>query len=294
MRKGRLAIVLGVSVAVTVIVCASPILFYSRTLNSPPVTATPETTPVVAYTVNPASPGATPPGTTPPTTAATTPSTTPTADDGFDAVDQATAKFLTRDARWQVPDTLDVDRTTRIGLAVGSGPALDAGIKSLLPSTSPVSAGAVKVGPTVGVTLRADPADAMVTPSDEIKDSTGTDVQMLWTWLVHPLRPTMALLLTADIELPLDNGHVIRNEFALLLQVRRTLSYTARQIFTNWATWSAIGAAAVGALGWLYRRRRRGPPNQQSGAQHPSEPIDEAEPGRPEAEPDRPGPQPAT
>jgi hypothetical protein len=164
----------------------------------------------------------------------------------FDFVDEATSRFLTRDARWQVPDALDVDLTGRIGLSVGSGPRLRTEINNLLPSTAPVSAGSVQVGPMVGVTLRADPDDAIVTPSDRVNVSTGSDVQMLWTWLVHPLHPMTALLLTADFELPLDNGYVVRNEFALSLHVRRTLSYTAQQVFSNWATWSAIGATSIG------------------------------------------------
>jgi hypothetical protein len=258
MRKGRLPIVLGVCAALAVIIGAAVVLSSSPRSS----TAVVQQEPVVAHTVQPgvdhSGPGATPPptGAPPPT-----PQPSPT---DFDVVDQATARFLTRDARWQVPDTLDVDRTARIGLAVGSGQALTSGIKNLLPSTSPISAGTVQVGPTVAVTLRADPDDAIVTPSDKISASTGSDVQMLWTWLVHPLRPTMALLLTADIELPLSNGYVIRNEFALSLQVRRTLAYTARQIFTNWATWSAIGATSIGIVGWLYRRKRRQPPRHHA------------------------------
>ncbi|SCL38631.1 hypothetical protein GA0070624_6281 [Micromonospora rhizosphaerae] len=176
----------------------------------------------------------------------------------FHLLDQATAEFLTRDAHWQVPSALRADRTARIGLVIGSGSALTAKINSLLPSTGSISAGRVQVGPKVRVTLRADPADASVIPSEAVDASTGSDVQMLWTWLVHPLHPTKALLLTAHLELPLNNGHVIKQELPLTVRVARTLPYTVRQIFSSWATWSAVGGTVVSVAGWLHSRRRKG------------------------------------
>jgi hypothetical protein len=296
MRRGRLPIVLGVCVAAAAIASGS-LAALSRPTPSTAANATATTTPAVALTVTRSTQvDATRPGTAPPTVGATSPGATSTTEasggptpsasgsstSDFDVVDQATARFLTRDARWQVPNTLDVDQTTRIGLAIGSGPALTSGIKNLLPSTGPISAGTVQVGPTVWMTLRADPDDAIVTPSDKISASTGSDIQMLWTWLVHPIHPTAALLLTADIELPLDNGYVIRNEFVLSLQVQRTLSYTARQIFTNWATWSAIGATGIGVVSWLLRRKRRGPPSRRAGGRRRRIAADKAEQDHPE------------
>lgn len=176
---------------------------------------------------------------------------------GFDEVDRATAAFLTRDARWHVPSVLDVDQTSRIGLVIGSAPGLTTKINELLPSTAPVGAGPVQIGPKIRVTLRADPHDATIIPSESVDASTGSDVQIVWTWFVRPSQPTSALLLTAHLALPLDNGHVIVNELPLVLRVRRTVTFTAQQIFSNWATWSAIGAAIIGLGGWLWRRRQK-------------------------------------
>jgi hypothetical protein len=192
-----------------------------------------------------------------PVTAGPTPTATGSPDSQFGDIDKATAGFLTRDADWQVPPALDVDKTTRIGLSIGSGPTVTSGIQRLLPSTSPTPAGPIEIGPTVGVTLRADPDDAVITPSEMVNASTGTDVEMLFTWFVHPLHPNSALLLTAYIELPLADGHVIMNAYPLTLEVRRTLPYTLHQIFTNWATWSSIAGAVAGVVAWLYRRRRK-------------------------------------
>jgi hypothetical protein len=119
------------------------------------------------------------------------------------------------------------------------------------------TAGPVQVGPTMRATLRANPADAEITPSDAVNASTGTDIQMLWTWLVHPKRPTKTLQLTAFLEVPLDNGHTISNEIAFTIPVKRTFVYTAEEVATHWATWSAVAATLVSVTGWIIRRRRR-------------------------------------
>ncbi|MFD0362590.1 hypothetical protein ACFQZZ_14175 [Nocardia sp. GCM10030253] len=107
----------------------------------------------------------------------------------------------------------------------------------------------------VRVKLLVDPSDADATPSDAVSTSTGRNIQMLWTWFVRPKHPTSALLLTAHLEVPLSDGHVISNDISLTIPVHRTAAYTAGQIFTNWATWSAIAVSAIGVAGWLLRRR---------------------------------------
>ncbi|MEV0296075.1 hypothetical protein [Nocardia sp. NPDC050710] len=148
-----------------------------------------------------------------------------------------------------------VDGGQRIGLEIGSSDAVKSKIEALLPDTSPISGGTVEVGPTVRVKLLVDPSDAEVTPSDAVSASTGSNIQMLWTWFVHPKHPTSALLLTAHLEVPLSDGHVISNYISLRIPVHRTLGYTAGQIFSNWATWSAIAVSGIGITGWLLRRR---------------------------------------
>lgn len=175
----------------------------------------------------------------------------------FQEIDKETAKLVGTEATWQAPDELTVRRTERIGLAIGQGTALKSRIEQLLPAAAPTGAGRVLVGPTVRAWLHADPDDAVVTPSAAVDASTGSDVQILWTWLVQPKHPTDALLLTVQLEVPLSSGHTIHNEVALTLPVRRTASYTAGQVFAHWSTWSVMTASAASVATWAWRRRRR-------------------------------------
>jgi hypothetical protein len=175
----------------------------------------------------------------------------------FDTVAQETSKLIAADARWHAPGTLEAGETDRIGLSVGTGTTLTSKINTYLKGTSNTPAGSVLVGPSVRVSLHADSGDAEITPSEAVDASTSSDVQMLWTWLVHPTHPTKQLLLTAWLDVPLSDGHTIHHELPLTLEVKRTFGYTATQVFTHLATWSAIGATLVSVAGWLWRRRRK-------------------------------------
>jgi hypothetical protein len=181
----------------------------------------------------------------------------PPASGPFADIDRSARALVNQEASWHAPQSLTVDKTERIGLSVGTGSGLKNKIDNLLPATTTTSAGPVQVGPTMRATLRANPADAEITPSDAVNASTGTDIQMLWTWLVHPKRPTKALQLTAFLEVPLDNGHTISNEIAFSIPVQRTFVYTAEEVATHWATWSAVAATLVSVTGWFLRRRNR-------------------------------------
>lgn len=175
----------------------------------------------------------------------------------FGEIDRGARALLNGEASWHAPESMTVAKTERIGLSVGTGSGLKKKIDTLLPDTVTTSAGPVQVGPVMRATLRANPADAEITPSDAVNASTGTDIQMLWTWLVHPKRPTRALQLTAYLEVPLDNGHTISNEIAFSVPVQRTLVYTAEEVATHWGTWSAVAATLVSVTGWIINRRRR-------------------------------------
>lgn len=170
-------------------------------------------------------------------------------------IDAETRALVETAATWHAPESVDVDKTVRIGLEVGNGGSLKSRIAALLPHTSPISGGTVRVGPTVRAKLLVNPNDAEVVPSDAVDASIGSDVQMLWTWFVYPKRPTSALLLTAHLEVPLSDGHTIDTDVPLAIRVDRTLAFTASQVFTNWATWSAIAVTATGAIGWWWSRR---------------------------------------
>jgi len=181
----------------------------------------------------------------------------PVASGPFAEYDRNARSLVTREARWQAPETLTVARTERIGLAIGDGPDITNRINNLLEGTKTTSAGPLQVGSVVRATLRANPADAEITPSDAVNLSTGSNIQMLWTWLIHPKRPTDSLKLTAFLEVPLDNGHIISHEIGFTVPVKRTLVYTAEEVATHWGTWSAVAATLISFIGWLIRRRKR-------------------------------------
>ncbi|WP_144128020.1 hypothetical protein [Catellatospora sichuanensis] len=190
----------------------------------------------------------------------------------FKEIDTAARELVTRQAYWRSPAVLDVEQTHRIGLAVGEGEKLTQKINTMLEGTQTTAAGPVEVGPTVKATLRGNTEDVEITPSESVNATTGSDVQMLWTWLVHPKHPTDKLLLTAYLEVPLSNGHTITHEVALSVQVRRTMAYTVWQVVTHWGTWSAVVTSLVGAVSWLLRRRKKkkGEAQQQEEAPEPS------------------------
>jgi hypothetical protein len=181
----------------------------------------------------------------------------PQADVGFGRIREAQSGLLSAGASWNAPKALVVEQSQRIGLAIGDSPALTTKINQLLPNTTQTPAGTVSVGPDMTAQLRVDPNDADVTPSDSANASTPDNVQLLWTWIVRPKRPNKALVLTAHLEVPVAGGGTLPTDIGLQIPVDRTISYTAGQIFSHWATWSAIGAAAVGGVGWFLRRLKR-------------------------------------
>jgi hypothetical protein len=175
----------------------------------------------------------------------------------FSEVDKEVGQLVEREATWDAPGRLTVDNVTRIGLLIGSGKRISDEANDLIRDSIKTNAGTVLVGPLMRVTLGADADEAQVTPSVGVDASTGSDIQLLFTWLVRPKHPTAALELTAHIETPLSNGHVIAKDLALRIPVSRTFGYTMGQIFTNWATWSAIGGTVIAVGGWLWRRQRK-------------------------------------
>ena len=176
----------------------------------------------------------------------------------FAEFDRSARGLVTREAKWQAPATLTVDKTERIGLAIGEGPQLTNKINTLLKDTQSTSAGPpIQVGSVVRATLRANPADADISPSDAVNLSTGSNIQMLWTWFVHPKRPMERLQLTAFLEVPLDSGHIVSHELGFSVPVKRTFAYTAEEVATHWGTWSAVAATLVSVIGWFIRRRNR-------------------------------------
>ena len=160
-------------------------------------------------------------------------------------------------AQWDAPQSLVVNQATRIALSMGQSQQIADKVDKLVKDRVTTPAGEVFVGSTVAVTLQADPEDADVTPSDKINVSTGSDIAMLWTWLVKAKHPTGALELTAHMEIPLSDGHVATNDLPFTIPVTRTFGYTMNEVLTNWATWSGVATSVIGVGGWFLRRRQK-------------------------------------
>ncbi|MEV4412330.1 hypothetical protein [Catellatospora sp. NPDC049609] len=175
----------------------------------------------------------------------------------FAQIDAATRGLVSQRVAWQAPGSLDVEETARIGLSIGEGRELTDKIETLLRGTQQTPVGEMRVGPSVRATLRGSSEDVEITPSESVNASTGSDVQMLFTWLIKAKQPTDDLQLTAHLEVPLSNGHVITHEVPLSIQVHRTAKFTVWQVLTNWGTWSAVVTSLIAVVGWLVRRRRR-------------------------------------
>ena len=209
------------------------------------------------------------PGSTAPTAPTTTTRPANPFDDPFRPVTTGTAGYVQANATWRAPPALNAEQSDKIGLSIGQSQALTSEINGLLPKTNPTPAGQVTVGPFVRVRLEANPADADVVPSDFVNESTTSDINLLWTWIVTPKKPTSSLVMIAHVEVPLAGStNVLSTDvpFPSNIPVNRTFGYAVHQIFTNWATLSAIGAAVLGGVAWIIRliikwRRRR---NQRS------------------------------
>jgi hypothetical protein len=158
-------------------------------------------------------------------------------------------------AEWHTPTRVLVDTSADVGLSIGQTGELQAQIEQNLPRTVTRSAGTVKVGTDLTATLIGDPMEVQIEPRDAIDASTGSAIGLLWTWKIHPLRPNDELRLTAHLKMTVPGtNHGLTKNVPLTLKVHRTNSYTAHQVFTNWATWAAIVAAAAGLVRWLWPR----------------------------------------
>jgi hypothetical protein len=175
--------------------------------------------------------------------------------DPFDLVDEGLQRMVDEHATWQAPASLAVDRSDRIGLVVGDSERLQTQIDDLVEEAVPREAGPVKVGPRVRVALWVDASDAQVKPSEAVDQSTGSQVAMLWTWIVRPLRASDGMFFIAHVEVPSD-GHTFTTDIPLKIPVKRTISNMGNQVFTHWATWSAIVVTLASAVSWLWKRRR--------------------------------------
>jgi len=194
-------------------------------------------------------------------------------------------------ADWLAPDQADVDQQVKIGLSIGDSAALKAQIDATLPKVPTVPAGKLYVGTDVSAELIADPLLVTVKPDVAINASTGSEIGLLWAWTIHTLQPADQLELTAHITMTIPGTtHQLIRDLNFFLSVKRTIGYTANQVFTSWATWAGIAGSVAAVMGWLWKRRNRPaaqraptPSARNGNAGEPRRPR----PGRPPQEPSR-------
>lgn len=158
-------------------------------------------------------------------------------------------------ATWHTPVSghLTVDNSDIIGLTIGRSDAMRDSINELLPNTKPSPGGKVRAGQVMSAQLQADPNDADVTPKEARNESTDTDINLLWTWNVHPKRPLGSLVLIAHLEVHFpDTPNVVPTDKRLEIPVHWTFGYIsahfmdyADKIANSWVLWAALGGLAV-------------------------------------------------
>lgn len=172
-------------------------------------------------------------------------------------------------AYWRRPDALTVDKSDQIGLGIQSAPLteqINAGMQAIPGESQP--AGQVKVSRHATAYLRAGSDDDVeINPKPPVDNSTESNIDLYWVWIVRPKRPTYDLLwrrtgdliLTAYVVIHVEGGQIndITTPITLRIPVKRTFPYTAGEVATSWKTWTGgtIGAAAVAVL---FKRRKRG------------------------------------
>lgn len=162
--------------------------------------------------------------------------------------------------RWHRSEVLKADRSQVLGISIGNSPTLIEEIEEALPDTYPESDRPIIVGTDVTAILVGNPQDVQIEPDQEINASTGSDIGLLWSWDVRPLRPNDSLRLTAklSIEVP-GTEHTLTRDVPLTIEVQRTLSSTASQVFDNWGTLAAVTTSSFLGVLWLWRRRQGKP-----------------------------------
>ena len=172
----------------------------------------------------------------------------------FDEADQRMSDMVATRAKWHAPARSPVAETIEVGLSIGNGEELRRQVEATLPDT-PIQPGVpLRIGTDVSARLVGEPSDVSITPSDAIDASTGSDIALLWTWNIHPKHPAERLRLSAHLAMTVPGtDHKLTRTLHLYLDVTRTVSYTAHQIFTNYGTWAAIAVATFGAVAWLRR-----------------------------------------
>lgn len=175
--------------------------------------------------------------------------------DPYADYDRQVHALLTSVATWSLPHVVAADVTTRIGLSFGPIEALRPQIDELIPDAVRTDAGTYQVGATMSVQLSADTDDADIAAPTTLNRSTGSSVDYLFTWQVRPRHPADHMLFTAQVTIPLRNGHTDAYSIPLSVAVRRTVGYTAGQVFSAWATWVSIATVFGGAVTWWWRRR---------------------------------------
>jgi hypothetical protein len=183
----------------------------------------------------------------------------------FEVVDQAIEGLITRNAAWQAPASLQVNKTENVALSIGDVQSLQEEITRTVPTVSPRQPQEIDIGSRVSASLVVGEQDAMVAPLEAIDKSIGEQTSILFSWQVTPLKAG-ELILSAHIEFPLAQGYVqtqivpLRIPAAPAEQVKQPWTRTFKDVITNyWVQLTTAGGALLAGarLGWGWYKRRR-------------------------------------
>jgi hypothetical protein len=182
----------------------------------------------------------------------------------YQEVDQAIEGLITRNATWQAPPSLQVNRTETVALAIGDVPSLQAEISRVVPTVSPREPEEIEIGSKVRAWLTAGESDATFTPLEAINRSMGEQTSILFRWQVTPLKAG-DLILSAHIEFPLadyvDTQTLdLRIPVAPAEQVKQPWIRTFLDVLKDyWIQLTAAGGALLAGarVGWGWYQRRR-------------------------------------
>lgn len=236
---------------------------YAPTLGALPAPAPIVLPPPARYSPPPKFPAPPLPGPTDPNPApGAVPPLAPAPEDLFKQFDDKSSQLVSEQSKWHAPEEFTVDESQMVGLQIGDSSELAADINALLPNTVSKAGPRVQVGPTMTARLVASPSDAEVAPDDTIDRSTGSDIEVLFSWSVKPKRAGK-LHLTAEVDVPLDGtSQKVHTTVPLDIVVADTNAHRVKQLLSDYGPLLGLigGGGIIGLLAWIggFVRKRRG------------------------------------
>jgi hypothetical protein len=214
----------------------------------------------------------------------------------FEVVDQAIEGLITRNATWQAPPSLQVNKTENVALSIGDVQSLQEEITRTVPTVLPREPQPIEIGSRVSASLTVGAQDATVAPLEAIDKSIGELTSIMFSWQVTPLRAG-ELILSAHIKFPLTDEYEHTQIVPLRIpvtpaeQVKQPWTSTFLDVIKNyWVQLTTAGGVLLAGarFGWGWYKRRRNVPaaaaaEEDSASEGVKQPGAMGQPDTPEA-----------